>query len=95
MYKIFLFFSFFLFYFKGGNLFLVAHAATLDTCTRQLVGELPRPTNELRQVIHKIPYCSLITVEFINNEWKFVEPVCLPVTHSKNPRFEWNILQST
>ncbi|XP_055388238.1 ecdysteroid-phosphate phosphatase isoform X2 [Condylostylus longicornis] len=75
-----------------GNLFVVAHAATLETCTRQLVGKNPRSTNELRQIIHKIPYCSLISVESSNREWKIVEPVSLPVTHSKNPRFEWNIL---
>lgn len=75
---------------------IVAHATTLDTCTRQMIGETPRNTNELRQVIHKIPYCSLATIE-LNNEgqWKFVEPECLPVTHSKNPRFEWNALTAT
>uniref|UniRef100_A0A1A9UX22 Ecdysteroid-phosphate phosphatase n=1 Tax=Glossina austeni TaxID=7395 RepID=A0A1A9UX22_GLOAU len=78
-----------------GNIFIVAHATTLDTCTRQLIGEAPRNTNELRQVIHKIPYCSLANVEEIDGEWKLVEPDCLPVTHSKNPRFEWNALTAT
>lgn len=78
-----------------GNIFIVAHATTLDTCSRQLIGENPRSTNELRQVIHKIPYCSLAVVEQINGEWKLVEPEFLPVTHSKNPRFEWNALTAT
>ncbi|XP_055850010.1 ecdysteroid-phosphate phosphatase isoform X1 [Episyrphus balteatus] len=78
-----------------GNILIVAHATTLDTCSRQLIGENPRSTNELRQVIHKIPYCSLATVEQINGEWKLVEPEFLPVTHSKNPRFEWNALTAT
>uniref|UniRef100_A0A1A9ZK48 Protein UBASH3A homolog n=1 Tax=Glossina pallidipes TaxID=7398 RepID=A0A1A9ZK48_GLOPL len=78
-----------------GNIFIVAHATTLDTCTRQLIGEAPRNTNELRQVIHKIPYCSLANVEEIDGQWKLVEPDCLPVTHSKNPRFEWNALTAT
>ncbi|XP_037940920.1 protein UBASH3A homolog isoform X2 [Teleopsis dalmanni] len=78
-----------------GNIFVVAHATTLDTCTRQLIGENPRNSDELRQVIHKIPYCSLVTVEESNNTWKFVEPDCLPVTHAKNPRFEWNVLTAT
>lgn len=79
----------------GGNILIVAHATTLDTCTRQLIGEAPRNTNELRQVIHKIPYCSLANVEEIDGQWKLVEPECLPVTHSKNPRFEWNALTAT
>ncbi|XP_013097696.2 ecdysteroid-phosphate phosphatase isoform X1 [Stomoxys calcitrans] len=79
----------------SGNVLIVAHATTLDTCTRQLVGEAPRNTNELRKVIHKIPYCSLANVEEIDGQWKLVEPECLPVTHSKNPRFEWNALTAT
>lgn len=78
-----------------GNVLIVAHATTLDTCTRQLIGEAPRNTNELRQVIHKIPYCSLANVEEIDGQWKLVEPDTLPVTHSKNPRFEWNALTAT
>ncbi|KAI8119730.1 Protein UBASH3A like protein [Lucilia cuprina] len=79
----------------SGNILIVAHATTLDTCTRQLIGEAPRNTNELRHVIHKIPYCSLANVEEIDGQWKLVEPECLPVTHSKNPRFEWNALTAT
>ncbi|XP_054737234.1 ecdysteroid-phosphate phosphatase isoform X1 [Anastrepha obliqua] len=79
-----------------GNILIVAHATTLDTCSRQLIGAPPRSTNELRQVIHKIPYCSLGTVEEVDTGvWKLVEPECLPVTHSKNPRFEWNALTAT
>lgn len=70
----------------------MAHATTLDTCTRQLTNEKARSTNELRQVIHKIPYCSLASVEEINGVWKLVDPECLPVTHSKNPRFDWTAL---
>lgn len=83
-------------YLIGGNILIVAHATTLDTCTRQLIGAEPRSTNELRQVIHKIPYCSLGIVEEVGSgNWKLVEPECLPVTHSKNPRFEWNALTAT
>ncbi|XP_068156235.1 ecdysteroid-phosphate phosphatase isoform X2 [Drosophila tropicalis] len=78
-----------------GNILVVAHATTLDTCSRQLTGGAARSTNELRQVIHKIPYCSLATVEQVDGVWKLVEPECLPVTHSKNPRFEWNVLSTT
>ncbi|XP_017849837.1 protein UBASH3A homolog isoform X2 [Drosophila busckii] len=79
----------------SGNILVVAHATTLDTCSRQLTGGAARSTNELRQVIHKIPYCSLVTVEQIEGKWQLVEPDCLPITHSKNPRFEWNALSAT
>ncbi|XP_030370891.1 protein UBASH3A homolog [Scaptodrosophila lebanonensis] len=78
-----------------GNILVVAHATTLDTCSRQLTGGAARSTNELRQVIHKIPYCSLAAVEQVEGMWKLVEPDCLPITHSKNPRFEWNALATT
>ncbi|SPP86528.1 protein UBASH3A homolog [Drosophila guanche] len=75
-----------------GNSLVVAHATTLDTCTRQLTGGSPRSSHELFQVMHKIPYCSLATVEQVNGVWKLVDPECLPVTHSKNRRFKWNAL---
>ncbi|XP_034652945.1 protein UBASH3A homolog [Drosophila subobscura] len=77
-----------------GNILVVAHATTLDTCTRQLTGGSPRSSHELLQAMHKIPYCSLATVEQVNGlwAWSLVDPECLPVTHSKNRRFKWNAL---
>ena len=38
----------------GGNLLLIGHAATLDTCSRQLVGKEPRPVNELMSIVRKV-----------------------------------------
>ena len=47
----------------GGNVLLVGHAATLDTCSRQLVGSEPRPVNELMAIVRKVPYCSVAMLE--------------------------------
>ena len=33
---------------------LVVHAATLDTCSRQLVGREPRQVNELMSIVRKV-----------------------------------------
>ena len=42
----------------GGNVLLVGHAATLDTCSRQLVGREPRQVNELMSIVRKVrPGC--------------------------------------
>ena len=43
----------------GGNVLLVGHAATLDTCSRQLVGREPRQVNELMSIVRKVrPSCG-------------------------------------
>ena len=52
----------------GGNVLMVGHAATLDTCSRQLVGKEPRPVNELMSIIRKVPYCSVAIMEEVIEE---------------------------
>ncbi|XP_071453820.1 ecdysteroid-phosphate phosphatase [Hetaerina americana] len=46
-----------------GDLLVVAHAANLDTCTRQLVGLMPRPSHDMRRLCQKVPYCSVAMVQ--------------------------------
>ena len=58
------------YYFKatedtGGNILLVAHAGSLDTCTRQLVGKDPRPVNALMSIVRKVNIYS----NFTNNNF--------------------------
>lgn len=47
---------------------LVGHAATLDTCSRQLVGKEPRQVNELMSIVRKVPYCSVAMLEEVIEE---------------------------
>lgn len=75
-----------------GNILLVGHSATLETCSHELVGKKPRLANEMTKVIQKIPYCSILQLDYKDNKWEITEPPCPPITHSNNPRFDWKIL---
>ncbi|KAG8238679.1 hypothetical protein J437_LFUL018641 [Ladona fulva] len=91
---------------KGGNVLVVAHAANLDTCTRQLTGSLPRSSDEMRRFCQRVPYCSVAMVSEIvpqsvgdgkrteESSWKLSEPPFPPLTHSPNLRFDWKVLLS-
>lgn len=81
---------------KNGNVLLVGHAATLDVCSREILGLKPRPPQELTKLLHKVPYCSFIAVrhEESNDKWEVVEPPCQPMTHSNNQRFDWKVFLS-
>ncbi|XP_059474408.1 ecdysteroid-phosphate phosphatase [Neocloeon triangulifer] len=79
----------------GGNVLLVGHAATLDTCTRQILGGSPLTSQEMRGLIQKIPYCSTALLEQEDdNQWRLKDTPFPPVTHSSNIRFDWRIMQS-
>lgn len=78
---------------QGGTVLLVGHAATLDTCTRQLVGGAPRSAHEMTSIIKKIPYCSFaFAAQESTGTWSLEEPPFPPVTHSANMRYDWRIL---
>lgn len=77
---------------KTGNILFVGHAATLDVCTREMLGESPRPSNEMTKLLHKVPYCSMVVVEKCERGWAMIQPPCPPLTHSNNLRFEWKNL---
>ncbi|XP_058813195.1 ecdysteroid-phosphate phosphatase isoform X2 [Topomyia yanbarensis] len=78
----------------SGNILLVGHATTLDTCTRHIVGEKLRSTNDMSRIMQKVPYCSMAVIESEDGAdgWKLVEPPCDPITHTNNHRFDWKIL---
>ncbi|KAK8787402.1 hypothetical protein V5799_022820 [Amblyomma americanum] len=95
---------------EGGNVLLMGHAATLETCTRQLTGRKPRSATELVQLVHKIPYCGLCVAQEVNSGpqaaasdssstvgtgWTLVAPPIPPLTHSANTRFDWRCMLST
>ncbi|XP_053696188.1 protein UBASH3A homolog [Sabethes cyaneus] len=75
-----------------GNLLLVGHAATLDTCTRPLVSSEKAPIGQLIPKLLKITYCSMAMMESTDGGWKLAKPPCPPFTNTKNDRFDWNYL---
>ncbi|KAL1379908.1 hypothetical protein pipiens_014571 [Culex pipiens pipiens] len=77
-----------------GNILIVGHATTLDTCTRHIVGEKLRSTNDMSRIMQKVPYCSMAVIESADGltGWRLVEPPCDPITHTNNNRFDWKIL---
>ncbi|ETN64001.1 suppressor of T-cell receptor signaling 1 [Anopheles darlingi] len=84
-----------------GNILIVGHATTLDTCTRFIVGEKLRSTSEMARIMQKVPYCSMAVMEKETPDastgddvghWKLTEPPCDPVTHTNNNRFDYKIL---
>ncbi|CAG0892093.1 unnamed protein product [Darwinula stevensoni] len=81
---------------EGGNILFVAHAATLETCTRLLVGHAPR--NGFHCVSLQVPYCGVAVAEEYTAEsgegkkWRVVEPPFPPFTNSANYGFDWKLL---
>jgi len=47
----------------GGNLLLVAHAATLDTCSRQVTGHEPRTVQQMLHIVRKVGYCGVAVLQ--------------------------------
>ena len=89
-----------------GNILLVAHASTLDTCTRQLTGGSARTPGDFLSLIKGIPYCAVSMIEQRPDadhpsssgdsvlKWKLVKPPILTLQHSMNQKYEWKSLKS-
>ncbi len=81
----------------SGNIMFVGHAATLEACSRQLIGAQPRSAQELTKIVQKIPYCGLTVCQESefgkNSTWDFIDPPIPPLTHAPNIRFDWRGLQ--
>ena len=81
----------------SGNIMFVGHAATLEACTRQLIGAQPRSAQDLTKIVQKIPYCGLTVCQESefgkNSTWDFIDPPIPPLTHAPNIRFDWRCLQ--
>lgn len=77
----------------GGNVMLVAHAASLEMNTRTMLGKPTRDYSSLSRIMNSTPYCSMAAIEeTAANKWQLVEPPCMPITHMSNPEFDWTVL---
>uniref|UniRef100_A0A6A7FZ44 Ubiquitin-associated and SH3 domain-containing protein B-like n=1 Tax=Hirondellea gigas TaxID=1518452 RepID=A0A6A7FZ44_9CRUS len=78
---------------QGGTVLLVAHAASLDTCTKQLIGGHPRNSTNMTSLLKKVPYCALSSAEESPTDglWSLVEPPFRSPTHCANHTYDWTI----
>lgn len=90
-----------------GNILLVAHASSLDTCTRQMTGCPSRTAGDFLSLIKGIPYCGVSMIQEkqsnfsedgdkVNDKlsWKLVKPPILTFQHSLNQKYEWKSLKT-
>ncbi len=68
---------------KVGNLLFVGHAASLDTCSRQLTGQVPLTLKNMKRQMRTVPFLGLAMLEQdINNKtWSLKDPPVYPLTH--------------
>nr|XP_023648195.1 ubiquitin-associated and SH3 domain-containing protein B-like [Paramormyrops kingsleyae] len=74
----------------GNTVLIVAHASSLEACTRQIQGLSPQNAKDFVQVVRKIPYLGFCACEEGDARlWRLVEPPVLPLTHGPNHSFSW------
>lgn len=69
---------------------MVGHSSTMEVCSHELLQRKPKEPKELINSISKIPYCGMMRLAKENEKWK-VAPF-LPLTHGKNPRYDWKMM---
>ncbi|XP_053307834.1 ubiquitin-associated and SH3 domain-containing protein B [Spea bombifrons] len=76
---------------KGNNVLIVAHASSLEACTRQLQGLTPQNAKDFVQVVRKIPYLGFCCCEELSDcgIWQLTDPPILPLTHGPTGGFNW------
>ncbi|XP_067463965.1 ubiquitin-associated and SH3 domain-containing protein B [Thunnus thynnus] len=75
----------------GNTVLIVAHASSLEACTRQIQGLNPQNSKDFVQVVRKIPYLGFCACEEMGETgvWQLVDPPILPLTHGPNHSFNW------
>uniref|UniRef100_A0A6V7KU52 SH3 domain-containing protein n=1 Tax=Bracon brevicornis TaxID=1563983 RepID=A0A6V7KU52_9HYME len=77
---------------RVGNILIVAHAASLAACTRQLTGGRIPSAAEVTRLVQRVPYLACLTAQEEVDGWQLHPPPFPPITHSSNSRFDWKIL---
>ncbi|XP_034942630.1 protein UBASH3A homolog [Chelonus insularis] len=75
-----------------GNILIVAHAASLAACTRQLTGGRVPSAAEVTRLVQRVPYLACLTARKEIDGWQLHPPPFPPITHTSNNRFDWKIL---
>ena len=75
-----------------GNILIVAHAASLAACTRQLTGGRVPPAAEVTKLVQRVPYLACLTAREGLDGWQVHPPPFPPITHTSNTRFDWKVL---
>ncbi|XP_065206604.1 ecdysteroid-phosphate phosphatase-like [Planococcus citri] len=78
----------------GGDILLLGHGSTLDICSRQLIGSKPRDGDVIGRLLYEVPYCGMIKLQQLNNQWKIVDNDVPGISHSSNKGFDYNILHN-
>uniref|UniRef100_A0A3B3ZGI0 Ubiquitin-associated and SH3 domain-containing protein B n=1 Tax=Periophthalmus magnuspinnatus TaxID=409849 RepID=A0A3B3ZGI0_9GOBI len=75
----------------GNTVLIVAHASSLEACTRQMQGLSAQNSKDFVQVVRKIPYLGFCACEELGDTgvWQLVDPPILPLTHGPNHSFNW------
>ncbi|KAK7925537.1 hypothetical protein WMY93_007847 [Mugilogobius chulae] len=75
----------------GNTVLIVAHASSLEACTRQIQGLSPQNSKDFVQVVRKIPYLGFCACEELGETgvWQLADPPILPLTHGPNHSFNW------
>ncbi|PAV64201.1 hypothetical protein WR25_22023 [Diploscapter pachys] len=79
-----------------GNVMVVAHGASLDTCTRQLTGGMPRMSDEFYYLLQNTPYlASTQIVEKYDGSFQHATNSIQTLTHGDNYPYDAQELQAS
>lgn len=79
--------------FLGGNVLLVAHGASLETCSRQLCREEVPSQNDFYRILHATPYLANVRLKETDKDdgWYRVGSAVLPLQHSSNSAYNFRV----
>uniref|UniRef100_A0A0K0D4U7 Protein UBASH3A-like protein n=1 Tax=Angiostrongylus cantonensis TaxID=6313 RepID=A0A0K0D4U7_ANGCA len=72
----------------SGTILIVAHGASLETCTRQLCGSCPRPIEQFFYLLQNTPYLACVKVTEAQSLWRITDSPIAPLTHSMNSSYD-------
>uniref|UniRef100_A0A8C5T8H0 Ubiquitin-associated and SH3 domain-containing protein A n=1 Tax=Malurus cyaneus samueli TaxID=2593467 RepID=A0A8C5T8H0_9PASS len=74
-----------------GVILIVGHGSSLASLTRPLTGLPNRDSNDLAQMVRKIPSLGMCFCEELKeeNKWQMVNPPVKTLTHGANAAFNW------